>query len=42
MISGVNRLYFTENIANFKGHQCLSKMKVQGTLESKRGQVAHF
>ena len=28
VISGVNCLNFTENIANVKGHQCLSKMKV--------------
>ena len=24
----VNCLNFTENVANFKGYQCLSKMKV--------------
>ena len=28
VISGVDCLNFTENIANFKGHECLSKMKV--------------
>ena len=37
-----NCLNFIENIANFKGHQCLCKMKVLGTSESKRGQVSCF
>ena len=31
IISGVNCLNFTENIANFKGHQCLSMMGTSGS-----------
>ena len=30
IISGVNCLNFTENIANFKGHQCLSMSHSDG------------